>query len=331
MSDTVSRRQLATAGVLGALAWASRPAAANMDCRNYQRLGLHQPFMDGTVNGRTNREILDALDVPEDRQYTPCAEANPPTEVARGTVRRIEGWASAEVYPDTLRTLHLYTPPGLEPGARVAVIVFQDGSGYAAEDGAVRAPAVLDTLLHRGEISPTVGVFVDPGQLKGAAPGDLSQRSTEYDSVTGDYAHFLLREILPFAASELDVTFSEDPAERTICGISSGGICAFNAAWHAPTAFGRVLSHCGSFVNIKGGHNYPYLVRATERKPLRVFLTSGARDADIILGNWPLANRQMAASLEFAGYDVRFELGEGGHSLRHGGSLFAESLRWLWT
>ena len=210
-------------------------------------------------------------------------------------------------------------------------MVFQDGSGSVAPEGPVRAPAVLDTLLHRGETEPTVGVFVDPGQLRGAAPGDLSQRSTEYDTITGDYAHFLLREVLPFAESELGVSFAENPARRTICGISSGGICAFNAAWHAPEGFGRVLSHCGSFVNIKGGHNYPYLVRATERKALKVFLTSGARDADIILGSWPLANQQMAASLEFAGYDVRFEFGEGGHSLRHGGALFAESLRWLWN
>ena len=126
------------------------------------------------------------------------------------------------------------------------------------------------------------------------------------------------------------LTFSEDPTERTICGISSGGICAFNAAWHFPEQFGRVLSHCGSFTNILGGHNYPYLVRSTPRKPLRVFLTSGRRDADIVTGSWPLANQAMAAALAFAGYDYRFEFGEGGHNLRHGGALFAEALRWLW-
>ncbi len=33
---------------------------------------------------------------------------------------------------------------------------------------------------------------------------------------------------------------------------------------------------------------------------------------------------------EYAGYDHRFEFGNGGHSLRHGGALFADSLRWLW-
>ena len=59
-------------------------------------------------------------------------------------------------------------------------------------------------------------------------------------------------------------------------------------------------------------------------------LQSGARDAEIILGSWPLANHTMADAFEYAGYDYRFEFGEGGHNLRHGGALFAETLRWLW-
>lgn len=45
---------------------------------------------------------------------------------------------------------------------------------------------------------------------------------------------------------------------------------------------------------------------------------------------WPLANQQMAAALDYAGYDYRFEFGAGGHSLFHGGALFAQTLRWLW-
>ena len=85
----------------------------------------------------------------------------------------------------------------------------------------------------------------------------------------------------------------------------------------------------GSFVNVRGGHNYPYLIRSTPRKPLRVFLQSGERDGNAIMGNWALANRLMASALEYAGYEYRFVFGEGGHSVRHGGAIFADSLRWL--
>jgi enterochelin esterase family protein len=212
-------------------------------------------------------------------------------------------------------------------------MVFQDGRGYVDPEGSVRAPAVLDTLIHRREMRPTVGVFVNPGTR--VVPRDASdpdfrqQRSLEYDTLSDAYARFLLDELLPFVEDEIGRALSSDPTRRTICGISSGGICAFSVAWFRPQAFGRVLSHCGSFTNIRGGHNYPYLVRTTDRKPIRVFLTSGEKDLDIPIGSWPLANRQMAAALEYSGYQSRFVFGEGGHSLRHGGSIFADSLRWL--
>ena len=147
--------------------------------------------------------------------------------------------------------------------------------------------------------------------------------------MTDAYVRFLLTEALPFVQKTIGHPVSSDPSHRTICGISSGGICAFTAAWYRPDAFGRVLSHCGSFVNIRGGHHYPYLVRTTERKPLRAFMTSGESDLDIPIGSWPLANKQMASALAYSGYDYRFVFGEGGHSLRHGGAIFADSLRWL--
>src|SRR2546430_2740844 len=38
----------------------------------------------------------------------------------------------------------------------------------------------------------------------------------------------------------------------------------------------------------------------------------------------------MAAALEFAGNDVKIELGEDGHSNRHGASVLPDTLRWLW-
>ena len=72
------------------------------------------------------------------------------------------------------------------------------------------------------------------------------------------------------------------------------------------------------------------MVQATQRKPLRVYLQSGKNDIQTLFGHWPTANMSMAKALEYAGYDSRFEFGQGGHSLRHGGARFAKTLRWLW-
>ncbi len=305
-----------------------------MDIDTYRRLGLHKRWPPAAeVNGRSNLEIMDVLDVPEDALYHPCAEAHPDEAVPAGRLERIERWTASAIFPATERDVIVYLPPGPPTTRPLPLMVFQDGPGYAAASGAVRAPAVFDTLIARGSIEPLVGVFVTPGRASGSDPRSgaaMAQRSHEYDALTPAYGEFLLEELLPDIATRFALTFSEDPARRTICGISSGGICAFNTAWHFPAQFGRVLSHCGSFTNILGGHNYPYLVRSTPRKNLRVFLTSGQRDADIVTGNWPLANKAMAAALAFAGYDYRFEFGAGGHNLRHGGALFADALQWLW-
>ncbi|MGH6956217.1 MAG: alpha/beta hydrolase [Caulobacteraceae bacterium] len=302
-----------------------------MDIETYKAFGLDRCLADidptRVVNGRANREIQNALSTPGDRQYHPCPEAFPADSVARGDVRSHRGWTGAKVYPGTARDLWIYTPAGFDPaGPAPALMVFQDGGGYLDRNGPVRAAAVFDTLTAAGEMPPTVGVFVMPGQREGSP----QQRSLEYDSVTDAYVRFLIEDLLPFVETEIGCALTTDPARRTICGISSGGICAFTAAWHRPDVFGRAISHCGSFVAIRGGHNYPFLIRSTEKKPIRVWMQSGSADADILFGSWPLANQQIAAALEFAGYDVKFVFGEGGHNLRHGGALFADTLRWLW-
>ena len=91
-----------------------------------------------------------------------------------------------------------------------------------------------------------------------------------------------------------------------------------------------MLSHVGSFTNIRGGHVYPALIRKTERKPIRAYLQEGRNDLDNLHGNWPLANLQMAAALKYQKYDYNFAFGEGGHNGNHGGVLMPESLTWLW-
>lgn len=213
-------------------------------------------------------------------------------------------------------------------------MVFQDGHAYVDEQGQFRAPIVLDNLIHRGEMPVTIAIFIDPGHKKETLPEkpgwrpQPENRSFEYDTLSDQYARFLLEEILPEVGKHYRLT--DDPDQRAICGISSGGICAWTVAWERPDAFRKVLSHVGSFTNIRGGHVYPALIRKTPRKPIRVFLQGGSGDLDNEHGNWPLANQQMAAALKFAGYDYKFVFGEGGHNGIHGGAILPDSLRWLW-
>src|SRR5207344_1963561 len=104
--------------------------------------------------------------------------------------------------------------------------------------------------------------------------GGRSNRSFEYDTLSNQYVTFLEKEILP----EVEKTYKlrQDAAGRGIGGASSGGICAFTAAWERPDLFSKVLSHVGSFTNIRGGDRYPGMIRKAEKKNIRVFLQDGS-------------------------------------------------------
>jgi len=248
--------------------------------------------------------------------------------VPQGTVTR-HTWASA-IFPGTARDYWVYVPAQYESGTPAAVMVFQDGGNYVREDGGWRVPIVFDNLIHRKEMPVTIGVFVNPGIV--AARSDQAQprfnRSFEYDAVSDRYVRFLLEEILP----EVGKTYSlaQDGNSRAIAGASSGAIAAFTAAWQRPDAFSRVLSTIGTYVGLRGGNEYPTLVRKSEPKPLRIFLQDGSNDLNIYAGDWWLANQQMLSALTFAGYDVTHVWGDGGHDGKQGGAILPDALRWLW-
>ena len=61
-----------------------------------------------------------------------------------------------------------------------------------------------------------------------------------------------------------------------------------------------------------------------------MFLQAGSNDLDRDWGNWPLANLEMAAALNFAGYDYRLDYGDGAHDHKHAGAILPEALTWLW-
>lgn len=264
--------------------------------------------------------------------------------VPRGKVTE-HVWRSA-VFPNTIRRYWVYVPKQYDGKVKAAVMVFQDGHTYVRDNGDFRVPIVFDNLIAAGAMPITIGIFLNPGHKADALPvkrgwgAKPSNRSFEYDRLSDQYVRMLIDEILPAVGESLKLTDSAH--NRAICGISSGGICAFTAAWQRPEVFRKVLSHVGSFTNIAhgksrvaGGHNYPALIRKTkqlEKKvlPIRVFLQDGKNDLNNAHGSWFLANQQMAAALAWAGYDHKAVWGDGGHNGKHGGAILPDSLRWLW-
>lgn len=263
----------------------------------------------------------------DDYKFGPDSEIQ--EGVPQGTVTKHE-WSTSKVYPGTVRDYWVYVPKQYDANQPASVMFFQDGWACLNPKGQVRAGIVFDNLIHKNEMPVTIGIFINPGVVPPTKKGQQPRknRSLEYDTLNDAYANFLLDEILPEVGKSYKI--SEAPEDRALCGASSGGICAWTAAWERPDQFRKVISHIGSFTNIRGGHVYPALIRKTEKKPIRVFLQEGSNDLDNLHGNWPLSNLQMEAALKFAKYDYKFVMGDGGHSRKHGGAIFPESLRWLY-
>ena len=251
-------------------------------------------------------------------------------EVPKGTIVSFEHNHS-NIYPGTERTVKVYVPQQYAGTKPACLLVCMDGILYDAA-------AKVDTLISRGDMPVTIGVFVEPGVVRDAA-GEVVRynRCREFDTVDGTWASFLEKEILPqVEGRRLDdgrvVHISGDANDRAITGASSGGICAFTAAWMRPDMFSRVYSAVGTFVAMRGGNELPAIVRKTHPKPLRIFLQDGEKDAwNALFGSWWEYNRLMMSALQFAGYEVDAAWDRGGHSIRYGTLAFNRAMKYLWN
>jgi len=232
-----------------------------------------------------------------------------------------------QTFPGTTRQYWIYVPAAYDKSKPACVLVCQDGVNLAKN---WKLPTVMDNLIHEKAMPVTIGIFLNPGIVP--TPNDKAQprfnRSFEYDGMGDRYARFLIDEILPEVGKTYNL--STDPNDRAIAGSSSGAIAAFTVAWERPDQFRRVLSGIGTYVGLRGGNEYPVLVRKTEPKPIRVFLQDGENDNDLYAGSWWVANQDMLKSLEWAGYDVNHVWGKGGHNGKHMAAISADAMRWLW-
>jgi iron(III)-enterobactin esterase len=235
------------------------------------------------------------------------------------------------------REVTVYIPAGYRSGDKAPLLVVQDGSSYAA-----RLKPALDNLIAAHRIPPLVAVMIQSGG--GDAQG--SERGLEYDTLSGRYAEFVEREVLPKVEADYGVRFTDDPDGRASMGGSSGAIAAFSMAWFHPEWYHRVLSYSGTFVNQaapvdpatpEGGWDYPKLVRESPRKPIRIWMEVGEKDLhwddpESTFHNWPLANRRMAAALAEKDYAYRFVFARDAKHVdsRVIAQTLPDALEWLW-
>jgi enterochelin esterase-like enzyme len=262
---------------------------------------------------------------------------------------------TSKIYDGMKSEYWIYVPAEYDAKTPAALMVFQDGGGYIHRDDIDPTLNVIDNLIAQKKIPAMICVFINPGDIADApgtptynfvkAYGDKwqrtlkdSMRSTLYDTVSDRYARFLRDEILADVGAKYNLR--KDAYSHAITGLSSGGICSFNAAWQMPDEFSRVISWIGSFTSIQwkedpanpdGGQDYPEKILREPKRNIRVWLQDGANDMENAkYGSWPLANLRMANSLKTKGYDFHFSFGKGTHNPGQGSAEFPEEMIWLW-
>jgi enterochelin esterase family protein len=262
---------------------------------------------------------------------------------------------TSKIYDGMKSEYWIYVPAQYDAKTPAAVMVFQDGGGYKDRDSNVPILSVIDNLIAQKEIPVMICIFINPGDVTDS-PGTPtynfvkaysdkwhrtlkdSMRSTLYDTVSDRYPRFLRDEILAEVGAKYNLR--KDSYSHGITGLSSGGICSFNAAWQMPDYFSRVITWIGSFESIQwkedpavpdGGQDFSDKVLREPHRNIRVWLQDGSNDLENPnYGDWPMANIRMANSLKTKEYDFHFSFGKGTHNPGHGAAQFPEEMTWLW-
>jgi iron(III)-enterobactin esterase len=235
------------------------------------------------------------------------------------------------------RRLAVYVPKQYVPGTAAPFIVGADGPDPALF-------MALDNLIAGHRVPVMIAISIGNGS--GDAQG--SQRGLEYDTMSGLYAEFVEKEVLPLVEKRCHVKLTKDPDGRATMGGSSGGSCALIMAWYHPELYHRVLTYSGTYVNQQWPSNpqtphgawefHEHLIPNTPAKPLSIWMEVGDRDLfnpNIMrddMHDWVVANENMAKALAAKGYRYQFVFARNaGHTDRAVKlQTLPEALEYLW-
>jgi len=235
------------------------------------------------------------------------------------------------------RRVTVYVPKQYVSGTAAPFIVGADGPDRALF-------TALDNLIAERRVPAMIAISIGNGS--GDAQG--SERGLEYDTMSGLYAEFVEKEVLPLVEKQYNVKLIKDPEGRATMGGSSGGSCALIMAWYHPELYHRVLTYSGTYVNQQWPWNpqsphgawefHERLIPNTPAKPLRIWMEVGDRDLFNPnsmrdgMHDWVVANENMAKVLAAKGYHYQFVFARSaGHTDRAvKQQTLPEALEYLW-
>ena len=235
------------------------------------------------------------------------------------------------------RKVTVYVPEEYVAGTVAPFIMGADGPDWMLF-------TAIDGLIAERKVPVMIAVSIQ----NGGGDGQGSERGLEYDTMSGKYAEWVEREVLPRVEEEAHVKLTKDPDGRATMGGSSGGSCALEMAWYHPELYHRVLTYSGTFVNQQWPPNaetpggawdfHERLIPGSAKKPIRIWMEVG--DRDLLNPNamrdgmhdWVVANERMAKVLAAKGYHYQFVFARNaGHTDRAvKAQTLPEALEYVW-
>ena len=294
--------------------------------------------------------------------HNPASEMAVRESVPQGTISEFTmESADSKIYPGIARELN--THPIADPTDPTRVMVSSHPAPYTRRVAVyvpkqyvagIAAPFIvgadgpdrllftaLDNLIAEHRVPVMIAISIGNGS--GDAQG--SERGLEYDTMSGLYAEFVEKEVLPRVEKQYNVKLTKDPEGRATMGGSSGGSCALIMAWYHPELYHRVLTYSGTYVNQQWPYNpetphgawefHEHLIPDSPVKPIRLWMEVGDRDNLIRrdgFHDWVLANENMAKVLAAKGYHYQFLFARNaGHTDRTvKQQTLPEALEYLW-
>lgn len=249
---------------------------------------------------------------------------------------------ASDMYPGIAgpytRDVWVYVPAGYVAGSVLPLMVDHDGRADAVIQTTLIA--VMDNLIAERRLPMMGGLFIANG-----GDGRPSQRSLEYDTVSGNYGEYIEKVIIPLAEQQADVRFTRDGNARGVIGQSSGAAAALGMAWFHNELYTRVISYSGTFVSVQNSAQHPrgawayheQLIPQSEKKNIRIWMHVSDRDNGYNLAedryrNWPLANNRMAAALASRGYEYQYLWSTGSGHVERGveRQTLEQAMEWIW-
>ena len=298
--------------------------------------------------------------------HTPSPDINSDDATPNGTVVEFTmNSTESKIYPGIARDANTFGTPDTANPAKLIVTTSHPApytrkvavyvpKQYVAADAApfivgADGPdpvlfSALDTLIAQHKLPVMIGISIANGG--GDAQG--SERGLEYDTMSGTYAEFVEKEVLPQVESKAHVKLTKDPNARATMGYSSGGACALSMAWYHPELYHRVLSYSGTFVNQQWPYNpetphgawefHEHLIPNSPRQPIRLWMEVGDRDLlnpNIMrdsMHDWVLANENMARVLAAKRYHYQFVFARNAFHVDRAVRLqtLPEALEYIW-